>query len=416
MPAAHPDEQHAGGDRGKPAQGHAHAVVEHLTQCAHGKRAHAAGGHDECALERVHPRAHVLGDVALHGRLAQDVAVRAEEAAGGAVGEHERVGEPQQHGIHQVVEDVDEQADPEALLARHLDRVLEGAADGPSDAFRGGEERVQRSRESWRGAEERDEDGGVAGADAVGHRHIAHEAAHALLAAEPGRRLADIGCPECETRLLALLTLVFRHMHEALDQGGLDGESTLDHEQARHADGVEQHGGEGRHDHDERGEEHGRDRIALLLGAGRDDLGVDARPRELVDRLEAGQHERDRKVGDVGERREGEPAPQRSVGDAAHHISRHEEGLARKAVHEGRDDQRHEHVGYELDRDDEGGCERGARLVEDEERDRELARDTACSAEDGRKRYEREVAGPEIDVVGRGLLDPGGIGWHGASS
>ena len=202
-------------------------------------------------------------------------------------------------------------------------------------------------------------------------------------------------------------------MHEALDQGGSDGEAALDHEQARHADGVEQHGGEGRHDHDERGEEHGRDRIALLLGAGRDDLGVDARPRELVDRLEAGQHERDRKVGDVGERREGEPAAQRRVGDAAHHISRYEEGLAWKAVHEGRDDQRDEHVGYELDRDDEGGCERGTRLVEDEERERELARDTACSAEDGGKRYEREVAGPEIDVVGRGLLDPGGIGWHG---
>ena len=124
-------------------------------------------------------------------------------------------------------------------------------------------------------------------------------------------------------------------------------------------------------------------------------------------------------VGEVGERGSSEPEAERGVCDTAGEVACDEKGLARQTVHEGRDDERHEHVRYKLNRNDKGRCERRARLVKDEERERELSCDTACGTQDGGKRHEREVAGPEFDMFDRGRRDvnsPRGIGWHGRTS
>lgn len=59
------------------------------------------------ALKGVYPRPHLVGDIALHGGEAHRRAAYAEIARRGPVQEHERVGQPEQHRVQELVGVVD---------------------------------------------------------------------------------------------------------------------------------------------------------------------------------------------------------------------------------------------------------------------------------------------------------------------
>ena len=189
-----------------------------------------------------------------------------------------------------------------------------------------------------------------------------------------------------------MLALALLHMHEALDEGRHHGTRSLSQQKSRNAHSIKQHRRKGRHHHRKRGIEHGGYSIPLLLGTFWNDLGIDAHPCELINRLKAGNGQRYGKVAHVREGVTKQPQTKKCVRETIDEVTRDEKSLARQAVHNWRDGQRHEDVRNKLYCHDKRRGQGGTRLVKNEERERKGAGNATSSADDRSKGNKREVA------------------------
>ena len=146
----------------------------------------------------------------------------------------------------------------------------------------------------------------------------------------------------------------------------------------------------------------------LVCMPGTNFIGVSKRERDqakrselkrLINRLKAGDSQRYGKVAHVREGVTKQPQTKKCVRETIDEVTRDEKSLARQAVHNWRDGQRHEDVRNKLYCHDKRRGQGGTRLVKNEERERKAAGNATSSADDRSKGNKREVARPKRGAI-----------------
>ena len=119
----------------------------------------------------------------------------------------------------------------------------------------------------------------------------------------------NVAAPRLERIGRALLPRRFIQTDQALRCGRGQREDALRNQNPCHAEGIQKHGGQRRHGDLQNRVEHGGHRVALFLGALRNQLRVDAGERELIHRAKAGQQQGQRQIADIGKIKGHQPQP-----------------------------------------------------------------------------------------------------------
>ena len=337
----------------------------------------------------------MVGDVALHRRLPHGGAVDAQKAADCAVGQHQRIGQPQKAHIHGFIDLVDQKGKGEFLFRRDLHPVLNHAADGAPQKLRHGKERIHGGGQAGHSAEKGHQQRRIALRHTVGYGHVGKEVPQAALLLHIVRRLPDVLPPEPEAVVLFLHAPLLVEADTALHHCRRHGKAALEHQQPRHAEPLKQHRRQRHHHYLQNGIEGSGHGIALLFHALRDQLGIDAVVGQLIKGAETGQNQRHRQIAHIGKLEKQQIDAHQRVDHTVGQVARHQKGLARQAVHAGREKQRQHKARHKLDGNDEGRGQRAARLVKDQKGQGKAAGDTAHSPQCRRHCHQRKIFRPK---------------------
>ena len=220
------------------------------------------------AIQGVDARAESFGDVALDGGASQNGAVAAEKAADGAVDQHQRIGQPEQAHIHDLIHLIDEKnTKPYFFLSGSLSRYCTALptvrpANSTTEnaaymaAVKPGNVRKKATK--------------------MGEKPLATPLVTAMYSYMLRRTalllqilhgFPNVAAPRLERIGRALLPRRFIQTDQALRCGRGQREDALRNQNPCDAEGIQKHGGQRCHNDLQNRVEHGGHRVALFLGA-----------------------------------------------------------------------------------------------------------------------------------------------------